>query len=178
MGFTSLSGRKKFKKHFSALKCTMRGKPPVDFVRFGAVSLSIRHEPATMLVQDPTRPGATASPYPRLRRPTSPFMWMRARRASAGSAPPASRRPKRRERPLPRILCALVRVCRLLLRQRADDFRHPHSIQAAIILLFRQVEVFPFVARSVFQHACSPLRRCAVAWSASVPRNRSPPVCC
>ena len=127
----------------------------------------------------PDAPRRDGEPVPTIEKTYESF-YVDARSAGLGpgSAPPASRRPKRRERPLPRILCALVRVCRLLLRQRADDFRHPHSIQAAIILLFRQVEVFPFVARSVFQHACSPLRRCAVAWSASVPRNRSPPVCC
>lgn len=42
----------------------MKGKPPVDFARFGAVSLPIRHEPVTVLIQDPNAPRREGEPVP------------------------------------------------------------------------------------------------------------------
>ena len=40
----------------------MKREPPVDFVRFGAVSLPIRHSPVEMLIQDPAVPRRDGEP--------------------------------------------------------------------------------------------------------------------
>lgn len=70
----------------------MNGKPPVDYVRYGAVSLPIRHDPVTILVQDPHAARVEGQPVPMVEK-TYDSYYVDARCAGRGRlrAPSVSR---------------------------------------------------------------------------------------
>lgn len=57
--------------------------PPVEFVRCGAVSLPIRHDPVTMMVRDPKGPRREGEPVPMIRKTYESF-YVDARSAGRG----------------------------------------------------------------------------------------------
>ena len=61
----------------------MKREPPIDYVRSGAVSLPIRRDPVTMLVQDPNAPRREGEPAPKIEKTYESF-YVDARSAGRG----------------------------------------------------------------------------------------------